>query len=79
MTKGEKIGSITLGVLLFSGLFYFIFTTMKNPLPTEYGDDFYADSLGEEESEYDADLEADAEEPEVSTAPVTAPGTGAKK
>jgi hypothetical protein len=70
MTKGEKIGSVTLGVLLFAGLFYFIYVTMKNPLPAEYGDDFYGDSLEEDLGDQEPALDEEAADvPEISTAP----------
>ena len=39
MSRHDKIGAAVLGLLLFSGLFYFIYTTMKNPLPAEFGDE----------------------------------------
>ena len=49
MSRQEKIGAVVLGVLLFAGLFYFIYTTMKNPLPLEPGaDEFAADTFNDE-------------------------------
>ena len=41
MSRQEKIGAIVLGVLLFAGLFYFIYTTMNTPLPPDLGGEDY--------------------------------------
>lgn len=70
MARQDKIGAAVLGLLLFSGLFYFIYTTMKNPLPSEFGDDeFSGETFDDEEFDEDlADLEAETPEPSTSTA-----------
>lgn len=69
MSRHDKIGAAVLGLLLFSGLFYFIYTTMKNPLPPEFGDEeFFSDELDEEVGEEIADTEGEAE-PETPAAP----------
>ena len=80
MSRHDKIGAAVLGLLLFSGLFYFIYTTMKNPLPAEFGDEeFFSEGLeddldeelaGEEEA---AELEAPAPAAEDGEAAAPAP------
>jgi hypothetical protein len=90
MSRQEKIGAVLLGVLLFAGLFHFIYTTMKTPLPTDYGNEDFAGAPLDEGA--DADLmteeEMSAQEgnpattPPVastSTAAATLPETPAKK
>jgi hypothetical protein len=72
MSRNDKIGAFVLGALLFSGLFYFIYTTMRNPLPTDLGDDGLTagDTLTDEETLNQGDEEtatADEETPAVST------------
>lgn len=60
MSREDKIGALVLGLLLFSGLFYFIYTTMKNPLPSEFGDEAYFDETYDDLDE--ELLELDGEE-----------------
>jgi hypothetical protein len=81
MSRQEKIGAVVLGVLLFAGLFYFIYTTMKNPLPLEPGaDEFAGDTfndegdLGEENTPEEMAVSTEtANVPELSTETATAP------
>jgi hypothetical protein len=73
MSRQDRIGALVLGVLLFAGLFYFIYTTMKNPLPADLNDEFAADTL--DNGDQNAEDLTDAEEPplsstETATAPV---------
>lgn len=76
MSRSEKIGATILGLLLFSGLFYFIYTTMHTPLPADLGDEAFQDELAEDEA-FDEELAPETEEPEeapaASTATLTTP------
>jgi hypothetical protein len=69
MARQDKIGAAVLGLLLFSGLFYFIYTTMKNPLPSEFGEEEFAGETFDDEelSEDLGDTETEAPEPSTST------------
>ena len=62
MSRQEKIGAIVLGVLLFLGLFHFIYTTMKTPFPPEYEEGEYTGlPFGEEEEDFLPEEETPAE------------------
>lgn len=71
MSRNDKIGAVILGVLLFAGLFYFIHTTLQNPLPADLGDDAIATDAGDGGDAADNELlpedTAGEETPAVST------------
>ena len=67
MSRQEKIGAIILGVLLFAGLFHFIYTTMKTPLPTDLTGEDYA-NMPLDEGATDDTLDEEALPPEGETA-----------
>jgi hypothetical protein len=76
MSRHDKLGAAVLGLLLFCGLFYFIYTTMKNPLPSEFGDE---ELLGEtlDDEELDEELAAEEDDAAVPAEGDAAPETPA--
>jgi hypothetical protein len=70
MSRNDKIGAVVLGALLFAGLFYFIHTTLQNPLPADLGDDTFATDTGDTGDELLPEEGAD-ETPAVSTETAT--------
>ena len=74
MSRNDKVGVLVLGALLFSGLFYFIYTTMRNPLPPDAGtEDFTAgDTFKNDENLTDEEATTPEEDaPLVSTGTTT--------
>lgn len=83
MSRGEKIGAFALGGVLFAGLFYFIYTTMKNPAAGDLtaAEDFldeedFAEEFDEQEAEAPAAAapEAKAEKAAAGTGKEEVPG-----
>jgi hypothetical protein len=70
MSRQDKVGAALLGLLLFSGLFYFIYTTMKNPLPPEFGEEEFVDEALEDE-DFTEEQEPEAEAPPAAPAAET--------
>jgi hypothetical protein len=68
MSRSEKIGGLILGVVLFAGLFYFIYNSVlkKSPAGSPFaGENTFSDSVDGSLWEDDLDLDTESLESEV--------------
>ena len=73
MSRQDRIGAMVLGLLLFAGLFYFIYTTMKSPLPADFGDETLSGDNFNTDEETVAEEENTEEDTSLSTGTASAP------